>query len=129
MFLSSPFSGSTIGNLDEVSVCGNGPEQGFRYDLGPGERISIQQSNTFDSKHTLRYGGAYPGDTEVKCAYYYYDDPEMAYWNSGNVTVPVYFIVDGHYSSEGGFVLEWTVDTPGSFSCGVSCLLTGPSPL
>ena len=105
-------------------MCGSGPEQGFKYDLGPGERIRIHQvSNTFDSKHTLRYGGEYPGDEVVGCA----DEPdesELSYVNTGNSTLPVYFLVDSYYAGgQGDFVLAWTVDTPSSFfrSVSLSC--------
>ena len=99
-------------------MCGAGVEQGFSFELGPGESIRIKQaSNTFDSRHTLRYGGSYPGDFEVECV----DDPdllELSYTNGGHSTVAVYFVVDGYSSdSAGDFVLEWEIDTPGNAPC------------
>jgi hypothetical protein len=109
----SPHSSSTSGNSKDVSVCGSGAEQGFSYDLGAGDRIRIgQSSNTFDSQHTLRYGGPYPGDLEVDCV----DEPdtsELTYTNKGTSALAVYFLVAAYASDVAGdFVLAWTIDTP-----------------
>ena len=91
--------------------------------LRPGSTITIgQTSNTFDSKHTLRYGGVYPGDNVFECV----DDPDTAvlsFTNAGEANVPVYFIVDAHSSSgRGNFVLAWMATSlnavsPSIFSC------------
>ena len=109
--VTSPYSGSTTGNSDDVAVCGSGAEQGFTGILEPGSTITIgQMSNTFDSKHTLRYGGVYPGDNVVQCV----DDPdtaELSFTNAGNANVRVYFLVDACSSSDGGdFVVAWSGD-------------------
>ena len=95
-----------------MDVCGAGVDQGFSYNLGPGEEIRIgQSSNAFDSQHTLRYGGGYPGDSVVECV----DDPDtkvLSYANTGEVEVAVYFVIDAYSSSEAGnFELAW--DWPG----------------
>jgi hypothetical protein len=117
--VTSPYSGSTTGNSDDVAVCGSGAEQGFAGILEPGSTITIgQTSNTFDSKHTLRYGGGYPGDNVVDCV----DDPDTAtlsFTNAGDANVPVYFIVDA-YSGSGDFVVAWSGDfvAGGEFSLG-----------
>jgi hypothetical protein len=92
-------------------VCGSGAEQGFAGILEPGSTITIgQTSNTFDSKHTLRYGGVYPGDNVVDCV----DDPdtaELSFTNAGDANVPVFFVVDAFSSSGGGdFVVAWSGD-------------------
>ena len=111
-FITSPYSGSTTGNSDDVDVCGSGAEEGFFALLGPGSTITIgQTSNTFDSKHTLRYGGAYPGDNVVQCV----DDPDesqLSFTNSGDANMPVYFLVEAYSSSSvgGDFVLAWSGD-------------------
>ena len=110
----SPYSGSTSGNSNDVDVCGNGADQGFSYILRPGQRIIIGQiSNTFDSMHTLRYGGDYPSDSEVDCV----DDPDtttLSYTNSEALVVAVYFVVDAYSSSGAGdFVLAWEISVPG----------------
>jgi hypothetical protein len=114
----SPYSGSTVGNADDVNVCGAGADQGFTLNLGPNERIRIgQTANTFDSKHTLRYGGTYPGDSLVSCE----DDPDasvLSYTNTGTLVVAVYFVVDAFNSAVvGDFTLTWMIDTPGMSSC------------
>jgi hypothetical protein len=116
--VTSPYSGSTTGNSNDVAVCGShsGAEQGFAGVLEPGSTITIgQTSNTFDSKHTLRYGGVYPGDNVVGCV----DNPdeaELSFTNAGNANVPVYFIVDSYSttwastSGGGDFVVAWSGD-------------------
>ena len=108
----SPYAASINGNNgDEVSVCGDGRDQGFSFVLEPGRMISIkQQANNFDSKHTLRYGGRYPGESEVACV----DDPEtseLAYTNYETVAVKVYFVVDEYSLSDisSDFLLEWEI--------------------
>jgi hypothetical protein len=114
--VSSPYSGSTTGNGDNVVGCGGGSDQGFSVVLQPGERITIgQTSNTFDSQHALRYGGDYPGGHVVACE----DDPDekvLSYTNLGGSDVPVYFTIDGYGGSEaGGFSLAWAIgDAPGT---------------
>jgi hypothetical protein len=105
---SSPYRGSTSGNPNDISLCGNGPEQGFSYLLAPGHGITIGQTSTsFDSMHTLRHGGQYPGEVSVDCV----DAPDerpMAFVNDGVEDVAVYFIVDASSSGEtGAFTLEW----------------------
>jgi surface protein len=112
----SPYSGTTSGNSDDIRVCGNGPEQGFSYVLAPGHGITIRQtSNNFDSMHTLRHGGQYPGEASVGCI----EDPEdecqkMEFSNEGVQDVTVYFIVDASRSGEtGAFTLEWWFYTAG----------------
>jgi hypothetical protein len=112
--VTSPYSSSTTGNSDDVAVCGSGAEQGFFGILEPGSTITIgQTSNTFNSKHTLRYGGGYPGDNAVQCV----DDPDTAtlsFTNAENANVPFYFLVDSCSSSGGGdFVLAWSGDVVG----------------
>ena len=122
--VTSPYSGSTIGNSDDVAVCGQGADEGFGALLAPGSTITVRQtSNTFDSRHTLRHGGVYPGDVVVACV----DDPDtnaMSYTNYGDFIVPVYFIIDAYSSSGAGdFVLVWSGDfvSGGEFSNLFSC--------
>jgi hypothetical protein len=99
-------------------VCGRGPEQGFSIFLQPEQRIRVGQvSNDFTSAYTLRYGGFYPGESEVTCVNSYNDTLiETTYMNDGTAPVKVYFVVDVYYSSttEGNFELEWIIDTPGT---------------
>jgi hypothetical protein len=111
--IANPYNGFTSGNADQISLCGSGPEQGFSYALAPGRRIVIgQTSNDFDSMHTLRYGGAYPGEVLVSCI----DDPDeekIEFSNNDVNAVTVYFIIDGYDSgSFGVFTLEWEVPCP-----------------
>jgi hypothetical protein len=134
----SPYKGSTEDNGDEVSVCGGpnddeahlgGPDQGFSAVLQPGQRIRINQvDNNFETAHTLRYGGNYPGESEVICEKSEGDIAERevaTYTNEGAVAVKVYFVMDTRTKwdgyaivprSTGIFELEWLIDTPGMHS-------------
>jgi hypothetical protein len=104
---SSPYRGSTFGNPNDISLCGHGPEQGFRYILAPGHGIVIGQTFTsFESMHTLRHGGQYPGKVSVDCV----DAPgESQFLNDGVEDATVYFIVAASSSGEAGgaFTVEW----------------------
>ncbi len=110
----SPYRGSTSGNPNAISLCGNGPEQAFAYVLAPGHGIAIRQTSTsFDSMHTLRHGGQFPGEVSVDCV----DAPDKSpieFLNDGVEDVAVYFIVDASSSGEAGaFTLEWRFYTVG----------------
>jgi hypothetical protein len=106
---SSPYRGSTSGNPNGISLCGNGPEQGFSYVLAPGHGIAIGQTSTsFDSMHSLRHGGPYPGDVSVACVDAS-DESPMAFVNDGVEDVTVYFIFRG----VGAFTVEWRLYTEG----------------
>jgi surface protein len=124
----SPYTGSTVGNPNDISVCGNGPEQGFSHVLAPGHGIAIGQTSTsFDSKHTLRHGGQYPGQMLVACVNAP-DDSPMAFVNDGVEDVTVYFIVDASSSGEAGaFTVEWLLYTVGKDPTKVMANL-GPEP-
>jgi hypothetical protein len=108
----SPYSSSTLGQPNDIilSCGGNGSEQAFSYLLQPSWRIRIWQSwNNYDSRHELRYGGSYPGDTVVSCI----DDPDTAQMEYKNIeasAIPVYFIVDAYSTGSGDFTLEWVVE-------------------
>jgi hypothetical protein len=121
--VTSPYSGSTTEHLSHDAVCGSGAEQGFFGILEPGSTITIgQTSNTFDSQHTLRYGGVYPGDNVIQCV----DDPdeeELSFTNAGDANVPAYFLVDACCIGGGDFVVAWTISILGA-SCDASELLT-----
>ena len=78
--------------------------------------------------HALRYGGRYPGISEVGCN----DEPdtsELTYTNTGLSVVAVYFVVDTpSFSGAGNFVLEWEFNYPGincTLSSPTSCVLCG----
>jgi hypothetical protein len=111
---SNPYHGSTLGNPNDISLCGNGPEQGFWYILGPGHGIAIGQIfSSFDSMHTLRHGGTYPGEVSVACV----DAPDespIEFLNDGVEDATVYFIIDASSSGgAGAFTLEWLLYTAG----------------
>ena len=76
-FESSPYNSDTSGssgaaNTIDLSCGGNGNEKVFHKIIQPGEEINIHQStNSFDSRHELRWGGDCPGENIVECL----DDP------------------------------------------------------
>ena len=115
--LKSPHTGSMLGSTDDVSICGEGADQGFSYVLGPNMWIRIGQiSSTFDSHlqpmYTLRFGGNYPGaDNFVSCVGFPHETQQFTYANNQTSDMPIYFIIDSYrYSRDAGeFVLSWVV--------------------
>ena len=109
--LSSPYSATTTGYSNDFSDCsmGSSADRIFYIDVNDGCDIEIwQSSNTYDSRHTMRYGGACPGSTEIACV----DDPDdthISWTNNTGTSQRVYWINAGYSSSEGDFVLEWTL--------------------
>ena len=107
--ISSPYSGDTSSMSDEYSTCGNGREAVFGVSLCPGATLRIRQSsNSFESMHTLRFGGDCPGSSEVTCT----DDPDdlrHSWTNDQGRTERVYFTISA-YSGSGAFTLSWLVD-------------------
>ena len=105
----SPYAGSTSSASDSFSLCGRGRDQVFFIDLPHGQRLEIgQTTNSYDSRHTTRWGGACPGDHSISCT----DDPDTRRhsWTNHNAqTERVYFIVDAYGSGSGSFTLTWSV--------------------
>ena len=85
----------------------SGGEQGMSYVLPPARKFVAQQvNNNFDSQHTLRFGGVYPGDYMATCL----DEPDteiVELLNGSDDPVNVYFIVNGFEGAEGAFVMKW----------------------
>ena len=126
---SSPYRGSTSGNPSDINLCGNGPEQGFSYVLAPGQGIAIGQTSTsFDSMHTLRHGGQYPGEVLVDCV----DSPDknpIEFLNDGVEDATVYYIVSGQGQTKAGaFTLEWLLYTAGQGETKATTNLWWPEP-
>src|SRR5690554_2565875 len=109
--LTAPYSGSTASATNDFDLCfmGNSKDLVFFYDLEVGETLVIKQvSNNFDSRHTLRWGGACPGETEIACI----DEPDTApvgWINTTEDTQRVWFVLGGYSSNSGDFVLDWQV--------------------
>ena len=100
-------------------MCGDGADQGFSYNLGPGEeiRIGLSSSWKWNTQQTLRYGGVYPGDWVVQrgeggCQYL--SSIDLSHTNTAEVEATVYFVIAGYSSSDAGdFVLAWEIEVPG----------------
>ena len=117
--LTSPYNATTTGyTANDISgmactAADNGSASRiFSIVVNDGEELHIgQSSNTFDSRHSLAYGGSCPGDSLLACV----DDPdtqEEVWTNNTGSTQTVYFIVAGYSStSQGDFVLDWHVVT------------------
>jgi len=116
--IESPFTGSTLRNSDDVSVCGSTADQGFSIVLQEKSRVTFELvSADFDAVIALRHGGTYPGDYEIDCV----DDPDttpltFTYTGDGSVDIwgplrtTVYFVVDGYgFDDVGEYVLKWEI--------------------
>ena len=120
--ISSPYTGSTAGNADDVSICGTGPDQGFTLLLEPGEGLRISlTSSSFRPAYMLRHGGEYPGSSEVPCSDTEGYIDSLGYGCSSNIG---YDCLDEElYSESFGYALEdWqaiVANCPAS--CGLLC--------
>src|SRR5690554_6099227 len=109
--LTAPYSGSTASATNDFDLCfmGNSKDLVFFYDLEVGETLVIKQvSNNYDSRCSLRWGGACPGETEIACI----DEPDTApvgWINTTEDTQRVWFVLGGYSTSSGDFVLDWQV--------------------
>ncbi len=110
----SPYDGSTSSMNNDFSFCGMGSSNDFicYYDVEPNATIDIwMSSDTYDSKHSMRYGGSCPGSTEIDCV----DDPDdghITWTNTTGSLERVWYIVAGYSSYSGDFVLEWNYTAP-----------------
>lgn len=108
--LTSPYTSTTTGASNDFSVCTMGSSEDliFYIDIPNGETLTIGQvSNTYDSRHTLRYGGSCPGATEIVCT----DDPDTqteVWTNLTGATQRVYWIQGGYSTNDGDFTLAWS---------------------
>jgi len=113
--ISSPYDGSPSSSSDHHQLsCGSsgGAESAFYMSLPAGAAIDIGLTSTsFDSRHELSVGGAFPGDTSVGCVPGN-DHDRMSYTNTGSDAVNIYFVVDAHSSWSGDlFTLTWEITT------------------
>ncbi|MEO8589749.1 MAG: hypothetical protein ABI432_10300, partial [Flavobacteriales bacterium] len=113
----SPLPGTTVGRTNDFSfACGTAsantaPDAIYYIDVPNGAELSIrQQSNTYDSQHYVRFGGACPGTTAIACVD---NDPSeigfVTWTNTTGTTQRVWWIQDGFGTGSGNFVLQWTV--------------------
>jgi hypothetical protein len=109
--LGSPISESTTGMANDFSFCtmGSAADQIYYIDVPVGSTLTIgQPSNLYDSRHSLRYGGACPGTTEIVCT----DDPDTQIESWQNCTGSlqrVYWIQSGYSTGEGDYDLQWNL--------------------
>jgi len=111
--LTQPYAGTTSDGSNVLSSCGSNTEKVHYIAVAAGAKLDIgQASNTYDSKHELRWGGACPGSTSVQCT----DDPDTQrteWTNTEGATQVAYFIVDAYSSGgAGNFSLTWSVAAP-----------------
>jgi hypothetical protein len=120
--IASPYTGSTAGNADDVSICGSGPDQGFALLLEPGAGLRISlTSSSFHSAYMLRHGGGYPGSSEVPCSDTEGYTDSLGYNCSSHIG---YDCLDEElYSDLFGYALEDWQDMVASCpaSCGLLC--------
>ncbi|MBL4736423.1 MAG: hypothetical protein JKY18_14005, partial [Flavobacteriales bacterium] len=130
--LSSPYSESTTGAANDFSFCvmNLAEDHIYYYDLPDASTLTIQQTtNNYDSRHSLRYGGACPGSTEIVCT----DDPDTkveSWQNCTGSTQRVYWIQSGYSANDGNYTLSWSVTAgscpvpPANDDCSAAIALT-----
>lgn len=117
--ITSPYSSTTTGKSSDFSFCsmGGSVDMIFYVDLPDGETLTIgQSSNSYDSRHSLRYGGACPGSNEIVCR----DDPDTqteTWTNNTGSLQRVYWIQAGYSSGNGPYTLAWSVTAGCITSC------------
>lgn len=117
--ITSPYSSTTVGHTNDFSYCSmvSSVDMIFYIDIPDGVTLTIGQTiNGYDSRHTLRYGGSCPGNTEIKCT----DDPDLetiTWTNATGSLQRVYWIQAGYSSGAGSFTLAWSA--PGA--CSTTC--------
>lgn len=123
---SANYNNCNMGHNNPGQSCGNSiNDMVFRMAVPNGYTASIYQYfNDFDSRHSLRWGGACPGDNLVGCI----DDPDYTQYtwmNCTGSTQNVYFVV-GYYSTSilcGNFRLRWSL-APTALCPDVNCTPT-----
>lgn len=109
--ISSPYSGSTTGATNSFTSCASGTsgDNIFYIDVPVGSTLTIgQNSNNYDSYHSVYYGGACPGSTQIACL----DGSEttpIVWQNCTGSTQTVYWIQDGYLGAEGNYELAWSI--------------------
>lgn len=113
--LTAPYSNTTATASNNFTECsmGSAPDHIFYYDLPAGSTITMNQTtNNYDSRHTLRYGGACPGANLIVCTDD--SDTQVETWqNCTGTTQRVYWIQSGYSTNSGDYTLDWTI-TAGS---------------
>lgn len=126
--LTSPYSATTVGYANDISVCRTGyPDRIFYLDVPNCNTVNIWQSvNSYDSYHYMGYGATCPGATQLYCV----DDPDdqaNTWTNNTGSTQRVWFIVDG-FSGSGTFTLNWTLTCTTPAQPSVISGTTNPEP-
>jgi len=118
----SPIVGSTDKHPQGFNLCGhsNGAEDVYFIDVEPQWSLEIAiTESTYDSMHSLRWGGDCPGENSGDALSWCVDDPDpkvSSFSNGSSETVRVYFTVNSYKPLEriGHHLIEWTVTSPES---------------
>ena len=109
--LTSPYSNSTVGAGNDFTTCAGGTaeDQIYYIDVPTGYTITIgQNSNNYDTYHSVYYGGSCPGSIEITCTDF--SETTSTVWqNCTGSTQRVYWIQDGYSSYEGNYTLAWSL--------------------
>ncbi len=123
--LSSPYSASTVGYTDDVSICKTGyGDRVFYINVPNGSQIDIwESSNDYDEYEYMGYGGSCPGSTTITC----WDNDALSHnvwYNNTGSAQTVWYVQDG-LSATGNFTLNWSLTTPVTYSVSISNSYTG----
>ena len=110
--LTSPYSATTVGYADDISVCRTGySDRIFYINVPNGSTIDIWEStNGYDEYEYMGYGPACPGSTTINC----WDNDGLAHntWTNSTGSDQTVWYVQDAYSGSGTFTLNWTLSTP-----------------
>jgi hypothetical protein len=112
--LTSPYSATTVGYADDVSICHTGaPDRIFFISVPNGSQLTIGEStNSYDEYEYVGYGATCPGTTTLNC----WDNDALAqttWLNNTGSTQTVWYVQDALSAGVSGtFTLQWSVTVP-----------------
>jgi len=107
--MTSPYSSTTVGYLDDISTCRTGYlDRIFYIDVPNCNSIDIWESaNSYDEYEYMGYGNVCPGATTINC----WDNDALSHniWTNGTGSTQRVWYVQDAYSGSGTFTLNWTL--------------------
>jgi hypothetical protein len=114
--LSSPYSATTVGYTEDISICRTGaPDRIFFISVPNGSQLTIGEStNSYDEYEYVGYGATCPGTTTINC----WDNDGLAqttWLNNTGSAQTVWYVQDAFSAGgTGTFTLQWSITSPPS---------------